>query len=217
MLVFSREAVLLFCTPVVTDGWDCDGDTNVDWSGGRRGLNRDGGLGINHFDRNGQCGTTADPGNANWQVAVPNGDYNVMVDFGESVVRSDLGGASLLCSVEGILACPDFVAGDTDCMFQDRVTVTDGKFTVTGYSHDSGACHSVSLVRLEPIIEPTLTPFGPVTFYFGTTMPDGAGPSAVLDDGTGFATGRDGGYDYGKTVHTGIHPYAVVLTQQLPK
>ena len=76
---------------------------------------------------------------------------------------------------------------------------------------------SVSLVRLEPIIEPTLTPFGPVTFYFGTTMPDGAGPSAVLDDGTGFATGRDGGYDYGKTVHTGIHPYAVVLTQQLPK
>ena len=27
-------------------GWDCDGDTNVDWSGGRREAGRDGGLGV---------------------------------------------------------------------------------------------------------------------------------------------------------------------------
>jgi hypothetical protein len=178
-------------------GWDCDGDENVDWSGGRRGLDRDGGLGINHFDRNGQCGTTADPGNANWQVQVPNGEYDVMVDFGESVVRSDLAGAGLLCSVEGVLACADFAVGDTDCMYQERVSVSDGKFTVTGYSHDSGACHSISYVRLQPVLAPSLTPFGPVTFYFGSTMPNGAGPTAILDDGTGFAEGRDGGYDYG--------------------
>jgi hypothetical protein len=29
-----------------------------------------GGLGINHFDRNGACS-----GRVNWQIAVPNGDY----------------------------------------------------------------------------------------------------------------------------------------------
>ena len=34
-------------------------------------------------------------------------------------------------------------------------------------------------------------------FYFGTALPSVAGDGAVLDDGTGFATGRDGGYDYG--------------------
>ena len=28
-------------------GWDCDGSTDVDYSGGRRGLDRDNGLGIN--------------------------------------------------------------------------------------------------------------------------------------------------------------------------
>ena len=59
-------------------GWDCNGDTSVNYAGGRRGTNRDGGLGINHFDRNGQC-----PGPVNWQVAVPNGYYMAEVDFGE--------------------------------------------------------------------------------------------------------------------------------------
>ena len=106
---------------LLCQGWDCNGDPNVDWSGGRRGLNRDGGLGINHFDRNNQCGTVADPDPANWQIAVPNGDYAVMVDFGESVVRSDLGGASLECAVEGILTCNDMAAGDTECLYQGIV------------------------------------------------------------------------------------------------
>jgi hypothetical protein len=45
-----------------------------------------------------------------------------------------------------------------------------------------------------------------VEFYFGTEMPETAGPGAILDDGTGFATGRgldtttlgyELGYDYG--------------------
>jgi hypothetical protein len=108
------------------------GDTNVDWSGGRRGLNRDGGLGINHFDRNGQCGTTSSPKKANWQISVPNGAYDVIVDFGESVVRTDLGGASVKCEVEGVLTCPDLGVGESDCMYTGPVVVTDGKFTVTG-------------------------------------------------------------------------------------
>ena len=32
-----------------------------------------------------------------------------------------------------------------------------------------------------------------MVFYFGTQMPDNAPDGAILDDGTGFATGRDGG------------------------
>ena len=55
-------------------GWDCDGNTNVDYSAGRRGLNRDHGLGINHFDRDSTCS-----GNVNWQIALPNGLYTVEV------------------------------------------------------------------------------------------------------------------------------------------
>jgi hypothetical protein len=35
-----------------------------------------------------------------------------------------------------------------------------------------------------------------IDFYFGSEIPATAGPRAMLDDGTGFATGRDG-YDYG--------------------
>ena len=35
-----------------------------------------------------------------------------------------------------------------------------------------------------------------VEFYFGSAMPTSAADGAVLDDGTGFAAGRDGGYDY---------------------
>ena len=114
-------------------GWDCDGDTTVDYSGGRRGLDRDNGLGINHFDRDGTCGTTENPGRVNWQIAVPNGEYKATVDFGESIVRTDIGGASVACEVEGELVCPGITAGETDCIFLDQpVLVTDGFFTITG-------------------------------------------------------------------------------------
>ena len=74
-------------------GWDCDGDINVDYSGGRRGLDRDSGLGINHFDRNGQC-----PGPVNWQIAVPNGVYTATVDFGEDHYQH-------ACAIEGVVQC----------------------------------------------------------------------------------------------------------------
>lgn len=120
-------------------GWDCDGDTDLDYSGGRRGTNRDDGLGINHFDRDGTCGTTANPGRVNWQLAVPNGDYLATVDFGEEHYQH-------ACEMEGVVACPD---GD-DCVVTNQpVTVTDGFFTITGYSHDVGTCHSISFVAIE--------------------------------------------------------------------
>ena len=66
-------------------GWTCDNDPEIggsliDWSGGIRGLGRGDGLGINHFDRNSQCG-----GAAEWQLDVPNGDYQVYVDFGKKI------------------------------------------------------------------------------------------------------------------------------------
>jgi len=44
-----------------------------------------------------------------------------MVDFGESVVRSDLGGASVECAVEGVMTCNDFGVGDSDCFYQGTV------------------------------------------------------------------------------------------------
>ena len=152
-------------------GWDCDGDTNVDYSGGRRGTNRDDGLGINHFDRDGTCGTTAEPGRVNWQLAVPNGDYLTTVDFGEDHYQH-------ACELEGVVACPD----GSDCVVTNKaVTVTDGFFTITGYSHDVGTCHSISLVRLEycevGCAEPPPPPTPPpptlsvadgLSFYFGS-------------------------------------------------
>ena len=59
-------------------GWDCDGNTEVDFASGRRDLDRDGGLGLNHFDREGKC-----PGAVNWNLVVPNGVYHIEVNFGE--------------------------------------------------------------------------------------------------------------------------------------
>jgi hypothetical protein len=58
-------------------GWDCEGDTDVDYSGGRRGVGRDNGLGINHFDRNNQCKQPDGSayGRVNWSIDVPNGVY----------------------------------------------------------------------------------------------------------------------------------------------
>ena len=67
---------------------------NVDFSGGRRGLDRDNGLGINHFDRDGAC-----PGPVNWQLAVPNGVYLATVDFGEDHYQHE-------CAIEGVVQCP---------------------------------------------------------------------------------------------------------------
>jgi hypothetical protein len=33
-------------------------------------------------------------------------------------------------------------------VYDGPLTINDGKFTITGYSHDTGTCHSISKVRL---------------------------------------------------------------------
>ena len=136
----------------------------------RRG--RDPPYGINHFDRNGECGDDGKTvfalffsalflgrrprelvlllapltserlrrpgwGDSNWNVAVPNGDYQVEVDFGEDHY-------TLGCEVEGVIVCPDSGA----CNFVGVVTVSDGQFTVTGHGHDTGQCHSIMAARI---------------------------------------------------------------------
>ena len=79
-------------------GWDCEGDTSVNYAGGRRGLGRDGGLGINHFDRNGDCGTTSDPGRVNWQIAVPNGAYDGVLKATSTTPEALMPDTAVLCS-----------------------------------------------------------------------------------------------------------------------
>ena len=69
----------------LTFGWNCDGNPDVDFSGGRRGLGRDGGLGINHFDRNGEC-----PGPVNWEIEVPNGQCTSLARVCRHVPRVTL-------------------------------------------------------------------------------------------------------------------------------
>jgi hypothetical protein len=50
------------------------------------------------------------------------------------------------------MVCHDVMGGTgeagTGCIFTDPVTVSDGTFTITGFGHDSGKCHSISKVRL---------------------------------------------------------------------
>mmetsp|Transcript_98050 Transcript_98050/g.261804 ORF Transcript_98050/g.261804 Transcript_98050/m.261804 type:complete len:681 (+) Transcript_98050:103-2145(+) len=121
-------------------GWDCNGNTEVDYDSGRRKPSRGGGLGLNHFDRANTC---RDGGGAylpvNWQVQVPNGEYQVTVKFPERYHKD--------CEVEGDKACtPD--SENKVCTYDDTVKVKDGKFTITGYGHDSGRCHSMSMVKI---------------------------------------------------------------------
>merc|ERR1711969_206331 len=199
-------------------GWDCDGDTSVDFSAGRRAPPRET-YGLNHFDRYGAC--VGSP--TNWQLAVPPGAYEVDVDFAadsrgwDGAQCSDLHvgeDAVAFLTVEGNVAC-SFRPG---CMYSDVVVVSDGQLTITGYSHTvgGGTCHSIAFVKVKTYVPPQQEPLA-AEFYFGTAMPaadactgiDGhnsAGPDTdcfgdtadpILDDGTGFARGRDGGMDYG--------------------
>ena len=135
-------------------GWNCDGDPDVDFSSGRRDVEFDSGLGINHFDRDGECA-----GPVNWEVGVPNGDYAVVVDFGEPGEDQGTHG----CEVEGVLCQGAMgISGGQgwretgqgwrgrECTMDGTVTVTDGRFTATGYSHDTRLCHSISMVTIKP-------------------------------------------------------------------
>mmetsp|Transcript_38793 Transcript_38793/g.93140 ORF Transcript_38793/g.93140 Transcript_38793/m.93140 type:complete len:768 (+) Transcript_38793:87-2390(+) len=132
----------------MTYGWNCDGCSRVDYSGGRRGLDRAGGLGLNHFDRDNTCMTSgwfwSDYKPVNWEVQVPNGDYHVTVNFGDETVDSTQRYHSG-CQVEGQPAC----SSGSPCVYDEVVTVLDGRFTVTGFGHDSRECHSLSSVTIK--------------------------------------------------------------------
>ena len=153
---------------------------------------------------------------------MPNGDYIATVDFGESGLGAMDGGVAgghqectgtqtcrgtipqHGCQMEGVAPCPD---GQDCVVYRKPVTVDDGFFTLTGDSHDDGTCHSISLVRLEKCevgctVAPPAPPPPPGSlfkkeFFFGTELPHHASPSAILDDGTGFQSNRDGGLGYG--------------------
>ena len=140
-------------------GWDCDGDTNVDFSAGRRAPPRET-YGLNHFDRYGEC--VGSP--TNWQLAVPPGAYEVDVDFAadsrgwDGAQCSDLHvgeDAVAFLTVEGNVAC-SFRPG---CMYSDVVIVADGKLTITGYSHTvgGGTCHSIAFVKIKTYLPPQQT------------------------------------------------------------
>jgi hypothetical protein len=124
-----------------TYGWNCDGDINVDYSAGRRGLDRECGNGLNHFDFDSTCKVHDEYKPVNWELRVPNGAYDVTVDFGCDS-REDRTG----CMVEGMLACENTEGGP--CVFKSRVEVTDGRFTVSGYGQNAKKCHSVSRVEI---------------------------------------------------------------------
>ena len=162
-------------------GWSCDGDNNVDYADGRRGTGRDDGLGINHFDRAGTCGTTDAPKPVNWEISVPNGVYTAKVDFGENHYSQG-------CETEGLL-CNTEMGGTGDagtgCVFEGAIRVEDGRFTVTGYSHDTGLCHSISAVWIETSLQ-SGDPSVDYQFFFGTGLPAAAKDGAIVDDGTGY-------------------------------
>ena len=163
-------------------GWDCDGDTNVDFSAGRRAPPRET-YGMNHFDRYGECVG----GDTSWSLAVPNGAYQVAVDFAADSRNWDGAQCSELhvgeeaanfLEVESELACPH----RPGCMFSDVVIVTDGKLTITGYSHTvgGGTCHSIAFVKVKtfPLED------GCMFIQLATAADDGEGsgiaPTAIM-------------------------------------
>ena len=80
---------------------------------------------------------------------MPNGEYAMIVDFGEDHYTQG-------CEAEGVL-CHDMMSGSgtggSGCTSVGTVTVSDGRFTATGYSHDTGLCHSISMVQLRTAIQ----------------------------------------------------------------
>eukprot|EP00451_Oxyrrhis_marina_P041652 CAMPEP_0204397012 /NCGR_PEP_ID=MMETSP0470-20130426/1855_1 /ASSEMBLY_ACC=CAM_ASM_000385 /TAXON_ID=2969 /ORGANISM="Oxyrrhis marina" /LENGTH=763 /DNA_ID=CAMNT_0051391371 /DNA_START=59 /DNA_END=2348 /DNA_ORIENTATION=+ len=121
-------------------GWDCNGDANVDYSSGRRNLGRGGGLGLNHFDRSNTCKNGGEYLPVHWNVLLPSGEYDVTVNFPEYYHQG--------CTVEGENWCgPE--TNNKACVVSKKVTVTDGKFTLQGFGHDSGECHSVAKVVIK--------------------------------------------------------------------
>ena len=120
----------------------------------------------------------------NWQIAVPNGVYTAVVDFGEDAeTTSDANTHG--CEVEGSIICPN----SGQCVFYNTVWVTDGYFTITGKGFHRYSCHSISMVKLTS--GAAAPPPESLEFYFGSDMPvtnrqHAVSADAILDDGTGF-------------------------------
>lgn len=121
----------------LTYGWKCDGSSSVDYASGRRGPHRGNGMGLNHFDRSNTCRKGNQWLPVTWELQVPNGKYNVKVDFPESYKDK--------CMVQGQLACSN---PSSPCQYRKEVIVSNGIFAVTGWSHDSRWCHSIARVNI---------------------------------------------------------------------
>jgi len=188
-------------------GWLCDGSTTfsgpviagkpsgegtaVDYTSGTRAPPREI-YGLNHFDRHGACTSGVDHEGTDWglrpvswEVGLPDGFYEVQVDFAADSSNwdnclADAQGDGALWSVqvEGEIGCYH----KPGCMYQDVVAVEDGALTVTGYSHyaagptqdaaDYGSCHSIAFVKIQRAAQNYAS--GARTtgeFYFGTAPP----------------------------------------------
>ena len=186
-------------------GWNCDGDAGVDYSGGRRGFERGGGLGINHFDRDSTCA-----GDVNWELALPNGDYQVAVDLDSRGDFETVGTFADGCKVEGATVCSSQAIGAV-CSYQRTVTVSDGRLTVTGGAWDTYRCHSIARVqvsstycdggRTKAVFEYTgadqtyIVPAG-IT-VLGVKLWGGGGGAGIFDRSGSDSSGGGGGFTQG--------------------
>jgi len=132
----------------LTYGWNCAGDTDVHFQWGRRKRQSFLDIGKTNIDLLARCKSgwlwKRNWKPVNWEVALPNGDYNVEVIF----PGDDTDG----CEVEGEPAC---ASGDSNtmtdfefCKYQKIVKVSDGRLTVTGFSYFSKKCKSLAKVSI---------------------------------------------------------------------
>ena len=142
----------------------------VDFSSGRRPPPREI-YGLTSFDPGGACAGY----DTNWEVAVPNGYYDIVVDFAQDTTgqerrvgppgysglaefdpeyngldncNNDHAGEDAVSylKVEGAIAC-DYRPG---CVYSSTVLVTDGRITITGQgpSLTTGSrCHALGFVK----------------------------------------------------------------------
>ena len=163
----------------------------VDFSGGQRPPPREI-YGLISFDPYGACAGY----DTNWEVAVPNGSYDIVVDFAQDTTGRErrLGppGYSGLAEFDpeynGLDNCNNDHAGEDavgylkvegavacyyrpGCVYSSTVLVTDGRITVTGQgpSLTTGSrCHTLGFVKYQAS-EPACTPM-PVSYAYVTPV-----------------------------------------------
>eukprot|EP00929_Paragymnodinium_shiwhaense_P101644 TRINITY_DN6478_c0_g2_i4.p1 TRINITY_DN6478_c0_g2~~TRINITY_DN6478_c0_g2_i4.p1 ORF type:complete len:941 (+),score=349.61 TRINITY_DN6478_c0_g2_i4:1122-3944(+) len=126
-----------------TYGWTCDGNSAVDYRAGKSGLTVGCSNGKIAFDSAGTCKAGDEYLPVNWELRVPNGFYNVEVDFGCAADGSFDG-----CMVEGEMVCQNMPQGAC-CKYNSKVEVTDLRFTVTGFNKGAKKCDSLSRVTIK--------------------------------------------------------------------